>query len=125
MGYYIYQEKSEFRIDRTQKKNVLSAIQSLQGKETCGDHFAFVDPKFYRLKTLHSILREWRWQIENDLHGNVVKIKFTGEKAGDEDILFKAIAPFVQAGSFIEMFGEDGVRWRYEFDGMQCIQVPC
>ena len=47
--------------------------------------------------------------------GEIVNLEFDGEKSGDEDILFRAIAPFVESGSFIEMRGEDGCQWRCLF----------
>ena len=43
-----------------------------------------------------------------------------GDALCDDRLLFDAIAPFVKAGSFIEMSGEDGTLWRWHFDGKQC-----
>ena len=34
-----------------------------------------------------------------------------------------AIAPYVEAGSYIEMYGEDGDKWRYVFDGKTVKEV--
>lgn len=45
---------------------------------------------------------------------------FTGEKYGDDTLLFKAIAPFVLKHSFIVMVGEDGAKWSWDFDGKNC-----
>ncbi|MFX8696332.1 hypothetical protein ABTM58_19800, partial [Acinetobacter baumannii] len=39
-----------------------------------------------------------------------------GMLGGEEEFL-KLLAPFVVAGSYIEMTGEDGAQWRYVFDG--------
>lgn len=36
---------------------------------------------------------------------------------GGEDDFLKLIAPFVVAGSYIEMLDEYGTQWRYVFDG--------
>lgn len=54
--------------------------------------------------------------------GDLTDIHFIGEKLGDEKILFQALAPFVDKGSFIEMEGEDGDLWRWTFDGQQMIE---
>ncbi len=35
----------------------------------------------------------WRWILEEDINGDAIDPSFTGEKLGDEIILFKAIAP--------------------------------
>ena len=32
------------------------------------------------------------------------------------------VGPYVEAGSYVEMRGEDGARWRYVFDGKQCVR---
>jgi len=38
-------------------------------------------------------------------------------KSGAEDLFLEAVAPFVQAGSYLEWRGEDGSMWLQEFDG--------
>lgn len=45
--------------------------------------------------------------------GDITGIHFDMEKIGDEDKLFAAIAPYVRSGSFLELVGEDGERWRW------------
>ena len=50
------------------------------------------------------------------------EIYFDGEKLGDDAILFEAIAPYVKKGSFIEMNGEDGCIWQWQFNGKTCIE---
>jgi len=118
MGYCMTQEWAEFKINSKNHKDALKAIKALAGKETCGDHFSWVDTKcFLEAKTLLDALDTWRWEAETDNDGNIVGIQFTGEKIGDDMMLFKAIAPFVESGGCIEMRGEDGYMWRWLFDG--------
>jgi hypothetical protein len=100
--------------------NVVTAIQSLRGKETCGTHFSWVDKNFHKLTDVKAIIRAWRWEPKFDENGNICGINFDGEKYGDDGILFNAIAPYVEAGSYIEMVGEDGAKWRWIFDGETC-----
>jgi len=68
------------------------------------------------------ILFEMGWEVySTDAEGNIEDIGFAGEKASvDDDAFFKALGPFVEAGSFIEMAGEEGERWRYVFTGTEC-----
>ena len=68
-------------------------------------------------RTLEDALEEFRWFPENDEEDNIDSIYFQGEKSGDDDLLFNAIAPYVRAGSYIQMCGEDGTIWRFTFDG--------
>lgn len=53
----------------------------------------------------------------------VTGISFEGESQdGTEEEMFQAIAPFVEADSYIEMQGEDGEIWRWIFDGTTCVE---
>lgn len=111
MGYCIYQHESSFFIPADKVAEAVKALKAMPEK-----HYSWVND-FQSLKTLAEIMREWRYPVEFDDHGNVTAIFFEGEKIGDEVQLFETLAPFVKAGSFIEMSGEDGARWRWEFDG--------
>lgn len=68
---------------------------------------------------------EWRYRIYRDLWGNVTNIEFTGEEYGDCLIMFKAIAPFVTEGSYLQFEGEDGERWGYHFTGEALTEFRC
>lgn len=127
MGYYIKQVRAKFFITKDQKDAALEAIRKLAGGETIkdasGKHYSWVRTEnFVRAESLKEALEMWRWGITLDPNRNVVGISFGGEKAGDDKILFDAIAPFVQDESYIEMSGEDGERWRWLFTGGKCIQ---
>jgi len=117
MGYYMTLESSKFRIDVKNHRRAFKAIKALAGSETCGDHFSWVDTTgFKKAKTLAAALEAWRWDVEMDGDYNIVGINFGGEKLGDDEILFRTVAPFVESGSYIEMRGEDGCLWRWRFD---------
>lgn len=129
MGYEMYQRDVRFRIPADRKAGALAAIKALRGKETCrdsyGGHFAWVDTSDFRdASTLEAMLDAWGWKVTADENGNLVHITFEREKAGDEDLLWGAIAPFVAAGSYITMQGEGGESWRWWFDGKQCLNQP-
>jgi len=117
MGYQMTQEYTQFRIDNKNHKDTLRAIKALAGKETCGDHFSWVDTHgFLEANTLAKAFDAWRWEVNIDEDCNIVGIQFCGQKLGDDAILFKTIAPFVKPGSYIEMRGEDGLMWRWLFE---------
>jgi hypothetical protein len=124
MGYCMDQSETVFNIAKENISSAVKSIQDLHGKETIqggsGRHFSWVDEDFYKQGDLTKILNAWRWNPNFDMEGNVVNIEFTGEKLGDDQILFDAIAPFVKEGSYIEMRGEDGAIWRWVFDGKTC-----
>jgi hypothetical protein len=98
----------------------LQAMRDLDGRATVhdavGPHFAYVDPRrLARATTFAGAMYAWRWLPSVDGEGNIVSLEFTGEKEGDEDILFEAIAPWVRDGSFVVAACEDGRVWRWLF----------
>lgn len=126
MGYCMSQRATEFFIPKDKLDDCLAAIKLLSGQETIkdgsGGHFSWVDNNFSKARTVFDALDAWRWKVEIDENGNISNITFTGEKLGDDEILFAAIAPFVQAGSYITMQGEDGCVWKWVFDGKTMVE---
>jgi hypothetical protein len=114
------QRDSRFRMAAEKLPAALAAVQALAEQATS---FQWVDSNFAQASTVAEILEDWRWEGEFDpITGDLTDIHFIGEKLGDEEILFQALAPFVDKGSFIEMQGEDGDLWRWTFDGQQMIE---
>jgi hypothetical protein len=123
---------ANFRIKAENCNKALKAIQRLAceadqmsggvfaaGKQT-SRHFSWVHTcNFEKAPTLDDAMGGWRWPVErdipNDQDSDVVGIQFYGEKLGDDAVLFHAIAPFVEEGSWIEMRGEDSAMWRWVF----------
>jgi hypothetical protein len=116
MGYHMTQKDTHFHISVSNKVNALIAIQDIYYKDP-NRKYSWIQKNYQLKNTLKEIMNDWRWNICQDLRENVNDIEFEGEKFGDDDVLFRAIGPFVQAGSWIEMLGEDGAYWRWVFDG--------
>lgn len=123
MGYYMDQGETVFKIKKENLPAALEAIRELHGKETIHDRengFSWVDDDFYKKENIGDTLESWRWEPEFDKEGNIVNIQFSGEKLGDEEILFRQIAKFVEHGSLITMHGENS-DWRWVFENGQMI----
>ena len=119
MGYCISLADYDFILAAEQKDAALAAMKALPD-----GHYSWVDiDEIRNCKTLEGALREWCYEPEVDDGGNIVGFEFSGEKIGDEDRMFRAIAPFVKDGSFIEMHGEDGARWRWKFVNGQMKEI--
>ena len=108
MGYCMDQRDSDFHVARENVADMAKAVRAIEGQ------FAWVSNR-HNAGTVEGLFRAWRWEIQRDDGGDVVGINFCGEKLGDDPILFEAIAPYVQDGSYIEMQGEDGALWRWSF----------
>lgn len=126
MGERIMLLKSEFFLPRDKRAAALHAVHSLVGSETnrgFGEpHYSFVKSSYATSGDLIEALACWRWLAEEDEEGNIVSIEFTGEKRGDDRLLFRAIAPFVRRGSFISIACESGCLWRWYFDGGDALE---
>jgi hypothetical protein len=134
MGYCMWLQSYNFAIKDENKPKALAAIKELAGQEqrgggrvsrvgkTASYHFSWVTTaNFIAAETLEDAMRAWRWRLERfSRNEDKYEIEFMGEKSGDDDILFNAIAPFMEPGSFIEMIGEDQKVWRWYFDGKKC-----
>lgn len=79
-------------------------------------HFSWVSTEnVLKSKKLEKALQEIRYNPIYDENGDICNVEFTGEKYGDEEIFFKALAPYVETNSYLEFLGEDESRWKWEF----------
>ena len=130
MSYSMEFREAEFEIKADKAKGALRAIQSLDPSKGSGrDYrvsglkrgFAWVETSEYRsAENLGEAFHAWCWDVRENSKGDWILNYFDGRNLGDESHLFSAAAPFVTPGSWIEMLGEDGERWRWVFDGETC-----
>lgn len=104
MEYYI--AETNFKICAANIAAAVQAVKALSGNFSDIDDFA-------------SLIKAWGLEVQIDKNGNIEDIFFADyyHHSADEDVLFYAIAPYVEKDSFIEIHGEDGEMWRYVFDG--------
>lgn len=112
---------------------------SWAGGRKTSSHFSWVSTeavvKALKKGDLATALDEWRYECEDvnkdelEVLGDALKdyadVKlayFTGEKLGQDEELWCALAPFVRKGGTMEFRGEDDARWRYVFDGEGMIE---
>ena len=118
MGYCIYLRDSKFNISAKNVPKALVAVKKL-GIHNC---FSWVNADdFLAAKDFKEAMKVWRWPVVIDSSGAVTIIGFNGEKLGDDQTLFDAIAPYVKSGSYIEVQGEDGEFWKWCFNGKRCV----
>jgi hypothetical protein len=130
MGYCVTVIECKFSILSSNFDAALSAIKSLMSNEDkmSGGSFSggkqierwfswVATEEVIHAKTLMEALWAWRWEPALDEAGNIEYLYFQGEKWGDDDKLFRAIAPFVKCGSYVAFRGEDGLMWRFLFEG--------
>jgi len=65
--------------------------------------------------TLIEALAAWRYEAHEDEDGNIVIDRFTGEKMGQDALLFTELEDCIEHGGVIFWDGEDGDQWQYVF----------
>lgn len=124
MGYCVDQGETKFLIKAENKTKAHRAVHALLKKMP---RYSWIDMgELAAAKTIEDQLEAFRWEAGTDEEtGDVVDLLFRGEKLGDDELLLKTIAPFVESGSFIQMNGEDGACWRWCFvDGKLSEKSP-
>jgi hypothetical protein len=126
MGYGMEQTNGRFQIAADKLDDVFNAIQALMSKGSCepNGEFHWVNTRtVMQARSLREQLMAWRWSTLFDDAGNITGLQFTCERYGDDIKLFKAIAPWVERGSYLDMLGEEGDHWRWYFDGITCEEL--
>lgn len=128
MGYCMSMRAAKFHVHEALKAKALEAIKAIMkdesnmrvvlrvGKQT-ERWYSWVSTKeVLAAITFEDAMKEWGYPVSsNGANGDIDDIGFEGEKIGQEDFLFRAIAPYVTDGSYIEMVGEDGALWRWSW----------
>jgi hypothetical protein len=120
MGYYIEQHDTCFII---KKKNFTAVRKALIKAINSSKISDWVNISQINKKGLKRLLEECRWEPAFSKAGDIDYIRFTGQKIGNEEELFKTLAPFVEPGCYIEIFGEEDAHWQYQFDGKKMKEV--
>jgi len=94
--------QSSFTIKYENKREALKAVKALAKTQDI-DWVNYED-----WNTLEEAMNGYRFDVDTNEEGDIVDIRFIGEKAGDEEKLFNALKPFVEDGSKL-VFGY-GVR---------------
>jgi len=111
MGYCIRLVDYDFILAAAEKQAALLAIKAMPDIRYPWVNFDDVK----RAKTLEEAMYVWNYRAEVDKGGNIIGVEFCADKMGNEELMFRAIAPFVKGGSYLEFTGEDDARWRWKF----------
>ena len=127
MGYCMEMTESKFIIKKEYFEKALKNLKDIFIPENmnCYDyinvkkypHFSWVDTKtILESVNIAEALEEIRYIPEYNKNGDICNVQFIGEKYGDEEIFFKALAPYVETGSYLCFEGEDGDTWKWVFN---------
>lgn len=117
MGCCMSMAECHFMIRHDKQNEALKALKELSKNRRL--RWASTDI-IQNARHLEEAFEEIRFEACFDDFNNINDLDFTGEKLGDETEIFNSIAPFVEDNSYIEMYGEDGDRWRWVFKNGEC-----
>lgn len=121
MGYCVRQVDSKFKVKIEDFPAVMDSLREHLNKAKMS---GYDKTEIINMTSIHEMLEEIGWSVKYDMSMNIVHLEFENEKFWEADeAVVAAFAPFAEAGSFIEMLGEDGAKWRYVFDGKDVKEV--
>lgn len=133
MGYYVSYEINA-KLDMTKEAEALAAINALHDPELVAQNgaggsfsggkrtdvwYSWVNnPGPQGFPDLYAAMYEWRFGLEKD-----GTFYWEGEKLGQEEILFGALAPYLDGDIYAR--GEDDNEWGFRFRDGQMINLAC
>jgi hypothetical protein len=127
MGYYVDMCLSNVVIKKANVAKALKAVNDLFLPENIkknvfmgGNSYSWVANHSYN--NLPDAISNWRYGCLILDNGDIEIDSFNGEKLGDDNIFWKALAPFVSSKSMIECVGGDDYHWRWTFKNKKLIE---
>lgn len=134
MGYNVMLTAADYRIDKDKLDAAYRAMCELNKRDelktggsygqrpdgTYGQistHFAWMDANYPQTcQDAAQIFKELGFGVAVDGNGTL-SLEGYDSKAGAEELFLAAAAPFARPGSYVEWEGEDGERWRTDYNG--------
>lgn len=118
MSYYVSMVDSKFFMKGSNKNDALDALKASFYKIYSETKNRWYLDAWKNSRTFEQAMRAMGYEVEKNRIGDYVEIEYELEYySPDEESYLEVIAPFVEAGSYLEFCGEDGAIWRLVFDG--------
>lgn len=122
MSVYIDNCQGNFNI---KKENIPGAFEAAKKLVQSGEYAVHWDDKWHtsleNSKDFIEFLETTSWEVDES-DGNITAVRAGENYDSDDFILFKAIAPFVEANSYIDIETSDFQKFEWFFDGYTCIR---
>lgn len=114
MGYCVQQIETKVFIPRKSFPAVVTALKALVKREPFS--YTPTDPLPPAAK-FDETIEYFCFSPSLNAKGDLVALEYFGEKLDAQNAFFEALAPFVRKGGIASFRGEDGTKFRWEFDG--------
>lgn len=138
MGYYVEYDCSGITFPKNKGDEVLAAINALHeptlmksqasggswnaGKQVDVWYGFTQNPPEGGFTSLINAFRAWRFDLD-ETHSEEYSFGWLGEKIGDEEIFFKALAPYATGEIYAR--GEDGKEWGFRLKDGTLRDLKC
>lgn len=126
MGYCIHLREAVFTIPASKVADALEAVMNGKGSYESPQHYIGKIKNYKHLppalKLSELVDQTWGFSLKPNENGGIQGIEWEWEKSHNENEVMMLLGPFVDAGCYVEMGGEDGAAWRYIFDGKTCVE---
>jgi hypothetical protein len=121
MGYCVDMSVDEVKFPVSKLDDFWKIIQKLAKK---GGVYSWVGKNFDKTKDPTDVFHEWRYDAHLSRDGKFIEVSsFEGEKLGDDEEFWRALAPVMCDGGVITCHGEDDENWKWKFTNGQMLQV--
>ncbi|MBK8467614.1 MAG: hypothetical protein IPL32_17510 [Chloracidobacterium sp.] len=138
MGYYVEYDIA-VTIPAERAPEVIAAINALHDPELMASQshagtyqggvrthvrYSWTDnPPPGGFTTMEEAFLAWRFNLYSTNEGSQFSFTWCGEKCGDEEHFFRALAPFANGSIYAR--GEDGAEWGYQYKDSEMRELQC
>lgn len=122
MAYSVNFLDGNIAIRASAKPAALAALMSLAADDSIVRDAEVLRP-LLASTTLEDALRAFDWDSHTDQAGDVVHMWMTDDQLDHSEAMFRALAPHIEPGSYVEFAGEDGDIWRWSFESQHVIET--
>ena len=126
MGYDVFFRESRFFMAAEDKPKALEAILAdPELQEILKPHLTMTRAIEQQAPCRLEDALQWigNWSVDADDQGNLINLVFDGDQAREAmSLVLECIAPWVKPGSYVVLEGEDGLIWRWYFNGKTIIE---
>lgn len=117
MGYYFHSTNAYLKFKETLDEEAVKKLSDfLRIEDPAHDARLYHSSKWNEMTPLEQIgelLYYEGWELDSDYD----TVYFEYSKDSDADDMWKVLAPYIVADSYIDCIGEDECQWEYYFDG--------
>lgn len=116
MGYNISSKDCKFLLKNENEEKAFESLKEFAISDKIKQLRWIQESDILDAENFEEAMENCCFDVYRDTKDGFGRIRFNAEYYDKYDLLLEAISPYVEDGSYIEMFGEDGNMWRWYFN---------